>query len=406
MTPALATDLASSLLAALGCFAVVWWIERTPGRSFLEKRSVGLLMSLGLVFMLRVYGWQEGESSFARWLAYWPATLHPVTMALFVEGLLRRHLPLWLKGAAGGLTLFFIVLHVMPSLLSEPASSLSWPVGMTLIMSLFAWQMWRMRNAGLSREERRMLAGVTVVAIVAIPMVFTDGGVLLNVIPTRVGAIGGLLFVRVLLTPPAADGFRDTLVGLVRLALRGIVVAGVMTFALFALTTERFVEALTLALCLQLLFEVLDRLRRRRRSEIEAGLFHWLATAPREHFAEWRRALRHAPLMGDAVILEGDALAGYDAPVLRAAFERHGTLLSEPELRVLAAHREGEPDSIEQLLDLLTTHDLTHVGLLGAQPLRLIGVNVPQVAAPDVDLRLRVILRTGQDLLQREATPA
>ena len=406
MTPALATDLASSLIGALGCFAVVWWMERTPGRSFLERRSVGLLMSLGLVFMLRVWGWQSSATSFARWLAYWPATLHPLMMALFVEGLLRRHLPLWLKGSAVGLTLAFILLHLVPSLLPEPASGLSWPVGMTVIMGMFAWQMWRMRNAGLSREERRMLAGVIVVAVVAIPMVFTDSGLLLEVLPIRVGPIGGLLFVRVLLTPPAADGFRDTLAGLARLALRSMIVAGVMTFVLFELTTALFVEVFTLALCLQLLFEVLDRLRRRQRSELEAGLFHWLAAAPRENFAEWRRALRHAPLMGDAVILDGEALARYDEPVLRAAFERHGALLSEPDVRALAARAGDDAESIEQVLDVLTSHALSHVGLLGTQPLRLIGVNVPQVAAPDVNVRLRVIIRTGQDLLKREGAAA
>ena len=406
MTPALATDLASSLVAGVGCFAVLWWIERTPGRSFLEKRGIWLLLALGLVYTLRVYGWMAPDDSFGRWLAYWPATFLPLTMALFVEGLLRRHLPLWLKLAALGLTTFYIVLHVVPSLNVEPLPDYAWPVGMTIIMTLFALQMWRMRHAGLSREERRMLAGVTVVAVVAIPMVFSDGGVLRPLIPVRLGAIGGLLLVRVLLTPPAADGFRDTLAGMVRLALRGIIVAAVMLFVVFSFTTDRFIEVFTLAVCLQLLFEVLDRLRRRQRSEVEAGLFHWLATAPHDSFSEWRRALRHAPLMGDAVILEGDALSGYDAPVLQSAFERHGALLAEPDVRALAANDGGSADAMDQVLDLLTTHGLTHVGMLGAAPLRLVGVTVPQVASPDVNLRLRVILRTGQDLLHRDAARA
>lgn len=406
MTTALATDLASSLLGSVGCFAVVWWVLRTPGRSFLEQRSVWLLGIFGLVYLLRLYGWLYDEASFARWLAFWPVTLEPIVMVLFVEGLVRRHVPIFLKWIAVGWTAFFVIVQLLPSPPRVDLLTLWWPVGMAMVLALCAWQMWRMRDAGLSREERRMLAGVTAVAVVSIPLVFSDGRVFQPFVPVRMGAIGGLLLARVLLTPPATDGLRDTLVGIVRVAWRGVIVAVVMTAALLGVTKEHFIEAFTLAVSLLLLFEVLDRLRRRERSEVEASLLHWLVSAPREGFAEWRRALKHAPLMGDAIIFDETALARYDPALLRTAFAQHGTLLAESEVRALAAADAGTGDAMDQVLDLLTTHDLTHVGLLSAEPLVLIGANVPQVATPDGTLRLHAILRTGQDVLHREVARA
>lgn len=406
MSDALATDLISSGLGAIGCLTVVWWILRTPGRSFLEQRSVWLLGVLGVVYLVRTVGWRYETESLGRWLAFWPVTLEPIVMALFVEGLLRRHLPLWIKWLAVAFTGFLVVVQFLPPSVRGPVLTISWPVGISVLMGVFAWQMWRMRDAGISRQERRMLAGVTVVAVVAIPMVFSDGRGLQPWLPTRMGAIGGLLLCRILLTPPATDGLRDTIVGLVRLFVRGSVVAAIMTVPFGALTRERFIEALTLALALLLLFELFDRLRRRERSEVEVALLHWLAFAPREDFAAWRRALKHAPLMGDAVILEGDDLARYDAGALRAAFAQHGTLLAEPELRALLATQPPDRESLEQVADLLSTHALTHLALLHADPLMLIGANVPQVATPDTALRVRAIVRTGQDLLQRGAVHA
>lgn len=406
MTAALATDLASSALGAAGCLAVVWWILRTPGRSFLEQRSVWLLGVLGMVYLVRSVGWLYGVDSAARRLSFWPVTLEPIVMALFVEGLLRRHLPLWVKGVSVGFTLFLVSVQWLPSEPRVAILTVAWPVGMVVIMTVFAWQMWRRRDAGLSREERHMLAGVTVVAVVAIPLVFSDGRALQPYLPTRMGAIGGLLLCRVLLTPPATDGLRDTVTGILRLIWRAAIVALVMTLPLGGITLERFLEALTLALALLLFFEIIDRLRRRERNEVEVALLHWLATAPREDFADWRRALRHAPLLGDAVILEADALARYDAPALRACFDKHGTLLSAPDLRPATVDTGGGRDANEQMLDVMSTHALTHVGLLRRDPLCLIGANVPQVAAPDTTLRLRAILRTGQDLLLRETAHA
>ena len=107
-------DIASSMLAAIGCFAVLAWIARTPGRSPLERWSVPLIATLGLIYAVRIVSWPSDRESILRWWAFWPSTFLPIVMGLFVEGLLRRHLPMWLKLWCSGMTLVLMGMHVVP----------------------------------------------------------------------------------------------------------------------------------------------------------------------------------------------------------------------------------------------------------------------------------------------------
>ncbi len=403
--PGLATDLVSSILAGTGCLLVVLWILRAPTSSFLERRSIPILVTLSAVYLLRIYGWLDEFDSFARWLAFWPATLHPLVMALLVEGLLRRHLPLWLKWTALLMTAYFLVVQVLPSPTRETLLFYPWPIGVVLMMALLARHMWVMRDAGLSREERQTLAAVTAVAIIGIPLVFTDGRGMTPMLPNRLGAIAGLLLAWVLVGQASVHGLRETLVGIVRHVWRAAVLTTAVVLALLPHTPEYALLAFTVSLSALLLFAILDRLRRRRRDEGDVQLLHWLATAPRGSLQEWRRALRHAPLLGDALILEGPTLAKYDAARLRSVMRAHDELVTEPALRAELPSLSGDPLlATEEMLDLVHRYDLTHVGLLTEEPLRLVGANVPGLAGRDAMLQMQVLLRTGQEAVARDAT--
>lgn len=227
MPPELVSDLTSSMIGGLGCLLVVGWIARTPERSVLERRSVPLLANLGAVFLLRSIGWMDDQHSTVRWWAFWPATIHPLVMGIFVEGLLRRHLPRWLKYTTLGMTISFIAVHLLPQAQRSPVMDYYWPAGMAVIMGLLARQMWLMRDAGLSREEQRMIAAVTIAAIIAIPLTVTDSGYWKPTLPSRLGAIGGLLFTRTLVTPATADGVRDVIEGLFQALARAVLISGV-----------------------------------------------------------------------------------------------------------------------------------------------------------------------------------
>ena len=396
----LATDILSSFLGGLGCWSVVAWIARTPGRSFLERRAVPLLANMGAIYMLRCIGWLGEGGSLLRWLVFWPATLLPITMGLFVEGLLRRHLPRWLKWMALGMTSLFMALHVLPEPLRTSLVDIAWPLGMAVTMGAYARRMWMMRHAGLSREEQQMIAGVVVAALVAIPLVPTDTGYWIPTLPNRLGAVGGLLFTRVLLTPPAREGIRDAVGGLARVLVRGVLLAGALSILVPEPSAVTFVLALTLAICLLLLYEILDRLRARVQREAEGRLLRWLVDAPSGDFEAWRAALKQSPVGGDAIVLDGDSLAKYDARSLAGVFDAHGGLVSEGGLRQAlerAAHRGGELDALEQVLDLVSSLEMTHAGLISQAPLRVMVANVSEVAGRDAELRLRMILRSGRE---------
>lgn len=408
MNLSMTADIVSSFLAAVGCIAVLSWIVRTPGRSELERRSIPLLATLAAIYAVRCASWLAADDSIWRWAAFWPSTVLPLVMALFVEGLLRRHLPMWIKVFALAMTAAFMAQHAVPRFDLRPGFNLVWPVGLVATMAVLARQLWVMRNAGLSRQERRMIAGVVVASIIAMPLVATDSRLFLDSLSLRLGGAGGLLFLRSLVTPAGGDGLRDAVAGSARAFVRATLIAAMVFVVLPGARLLEFGVALELALCLILVFDLFDRLRRRRPREVDTQLLHWLATAPTDNLDSWRRAIRHAPLVGDAVVLDPDALARYDAAALRAVLEQHGPVVSAASLRALAATTSNDGrgntllEGIEQAMDLLAVHDATHIGLLSAEPLRVLATNLPYVGGRDTELQLRVILRTGQEAAERQ----
>jgi hypothetical protein len=392
----LSADIATSMIAAGACFAILWWIARTPGRTLLEERAVPLLITLGAIFTMRCVGWLQDAQSDARWFAFWPSTILPLVMGIFVEGLLRRHLPMWLKLWTVGMTVSFVLFHI-PQGLDTGTLMWWWPTGLVTTMALLAWQMWQMRNAGLAAQERRLISAVVVATIMAMPLVTTDAGLWLGTINIRLGGVGALLVLRALVTPIGGEGFRDAVAGAARALLRALFISLIVWVVLDDAQLPEVSVAFDISLALLLLFDILDRLRRRRRSEMETQLLHWLAVAPADSFEAWRRSLRHAPLVADALILEGKSVAQYDASALASVFEKHGPVVTTSTLRsALAGAGEQHIEGLEQAVDVLTIHDATHAGLLSAKPLRILAANLPFVGGHDTEMQLRVILRTGQ----------
>lgn len=402
MPPELVSDLTSSMIGGLGCLLVVGWIARTPERSVLERRSVPLLANLGAVFLLRSFGWMDDQHSSVRWWAFWPATIHPLVMGIFVEGLLRRHLPRWLKYTSLGMTLSFIAVHLLPQAQRSPVMDYYWPAGMAVIMGLLARQMWVMRDAGLSREEQRMIAAVTMAAIIAIPLTVTDSGYWKPTLPSRLGAIGGLLFTRTLVTPATADGVRDVIEGLFQALARAVLISGVALLVTPAPTVHGFMLVLPVTLCMLLLIDIFDRLRRRYAGEDDGRLLRWLVATPLLAFSEWREAVRQAPLSGDSLVLEGSAIAQYDLGAITRLLDKDGPIMRDSTLQLArASATRSDADAVEQLLDLLETHTMTHVGLISESPPRIFVANVAELAARGATLRLAVILRSGREAAAR-----
>ncbi|MBI3791619.1 MAG: hypothetical protein HY275_12175 [Gemmatimonadetes bacterium] len=394
----LATDIATSLAAGVACVAVILWIARTPSRTFLERRTVPLLVTLAADYLLRVPAWLAPEGHLLRVGEDLVAAFHPIAMALLVEALLRRHLPLRVKWSVVAGAALTLAVALLPASAREPVYAWAQPVVMVCTLGLLATQLWRNRRAGLAREETRLIAGVVVAALLAVPLVAGDAGPWRAFLPNRFDAIAGLLFVRVLVTPPAMDGVRDALSGSLRALLRAVVIAAVVLVLLGAATPTLAAHVATVLMALLLLFEVFDRVRGRERLALEARLLRWLAAAPRDDFDGWRRALRHAPLGGDALVLDHGDLDDDDRDALAHVSEQLGPVLSDARLREAALAQPPERRAaFAHVRDLLALHDATHAGVLGLAPVRLLLANVPQVAGRDTDVRLAAIVRSGRE---------
>ena len=188
---------------------------------------VGVLTAL---LALRGFFWLWGGGALGR-LVFVPATLMPLAITLYVEQLLSRHHPRWLKVLAVTVTIVFSVLNLIADLSSDTRLLLIFLVGLVLVIALNAWFLLSASKDDLSLNEMRIVRAVLLASLVAAPLVATDFREEIDRVPLRLGALGALLFVYVLLHVSDTRNVARRL--LLRLALT-LLAAGLLagTFAL------------------------------------------------------------------------------------------------------------------------------------------------------------------------------
>ena len=403
-TPAESVDVLVTWVGAATLIRYRIALGRRRERSALERRTGFLISALALLLLLRGFAWLKGDDPLLGAAMLLPATMLPLAMTLFVEGLLRRHVSRWIKWLAVALTMTAatttIVLRAMSG--TDPRPNYVLLASLLIMMSVLGVTLARRDRASLSRSENGLVRACLIVTLFSLPLVATDFRFDTDWTTPRLGTIGALLFCYTLLRRPQEHArlawwARD--VG--RLLLRAGVVCLLLLVALRTAPREVLAPLFALATALVFAVAIVDRLNQANTSRTEVALLRWLARPPASSLHGFVRELHHLPLTSDALVIGENDLAPYDHDSLRAALGTgkpvHSLIRLREERAVRTERRAVAARGADQLTDLLERTEMSHVGLLSSHPLRLLLANIPELpGAADAELALGAVLRHGQ----------
>jgi hypothetical protein len=398
---AVATDVAITWIGAAGCGLFAWHLAGRDDRSELKATRFLIAVLTALLFV-RGFAWWLDHAWLDR-LVLTIAALLPLAITLFCERMLRRHHPAWLKVLALTTTVAFVTVNIAVGVTGK-----SWLLAfMTMFAVVVAANggfLLATRRAQLGAEEIRLARALVVVALVSVPLLLSDFRTLHAQVPVRMGALGAMLFVYVMLAAAAGQS-------VTRLPLRllGWLATAVAIAAVFALIDgggrqmqfEQFWRGIPVA-CAWLLLMAIFGLSRSASATHQANDFiRWLANAPVTSLDAFVAALAtYTPLQG-CVILRGSDLSDYDLTKLwRACASDEPVALAWA--RASAGARSGDTamaESAEQWLDLFERHQMTHALPVSTIRPLVVLLNLP-VAAPGsvAHLRAAVLLRIARRL--------
>src|SRR5262249_14484993 len=390
MTPEVVADSIVNLCGAIGLIvAMMTFYRRAPG----SPLTCRLLLALGVIavlFLDRGLAWWPG-SEFLDRLSEIPAALIPLGALIVTEGMLRQHAPRPVKIAAlaGAIVLGVGGLLGLERFAAPYAFALA--LFQLIGFAVCAWLLATRDRAALMASENRTIGRLAVGALVVMPFVLTDFRVLFPDIPVRLGALGALLTVTVMLI--AGGGAETRRHGLAMMALRlssssllglaaAFIAPDVDAAQIFRFCAVAVAGVLTIGL-------MTDALRALFESQ-EPGVLNSVAASPAATRQQLMAELSHHPIFESARRFREAALAAYDPPLLRD-FLATRRVLGRPEARWGLAANDAAAD---RMVSLMPAHNATHVIVLPNEPLDLIVLAVPVIAAdPATETALALVRR-------------
>src|SRR2546423_5044617 len=188
---ALRADLLVNGLGAAGTLGHLGALLRNRMRTPLERRVLFLVALLAAMLVVREVSWIVPRRPWLDSLELLPATLLPLAMTLFVEGLLRRHLPGAMKVVVVGLTALLAIVDLAGRLATDPVLSVVFPVALLLVMLVLALFVALRDRSTLSRAENRLCTAALAVGRPNVPLGLGDFRPGFGFPLTRSGAIAG-----------------------------------------------------------------------------------------------------------------------------------------------------------------------------------------------------------------------
>lgn len=378
--------------------------------STLEVRTLFLALVLSATLLARGFSWAWPESVVLSIAVGIPASLLPLAATLFVEGLIRRHVPQPMKIFALAATLAALIGTVAGAATPQPefaslfAKLFLAPLVITLL-SLGAILIAR-DTSSLSRTENSLVTACVVVTLLSLPLAVTDFRFDVGWSFARMGTLGPLLICYTLLRTPQENErlgrwARD--IGL--LTGKSALATLLLRILLPTMPWATFGDFFILAFALVISYAIWDRLRDSETSNRVTELLGWLANEPPETMRDFQRELKDLSLTADAEVIGGDDLSGYDRDAVLRAVSGRSNVVALARLRQLRDSETGTFDALEtrgadELTDLLERKGVTHIGLLSEEPLCLLATTLPELpGSRDIELAFGAVLRRGQHVL-------
>jgi hypothetical protein len=390
MTPDVIADSIVNVCGAVGLFVAMMTLYRRDPKSPLTRR---LLLAIGVVaalFLLRGAAWWSGNALLDR-LSLVLAALIPFGALIVVEGALRRHAPRVLKfmAVAGGLLLgvggpLGLERFAVPYFVALAAFQLAGFAGSALLLA-------RRDRASLMASENRSIGRLAAGALIVIPFAATDFRTLLPDFPVRLGALGALLVIAILLI--AGSGAETRRQGLALMALR--LASAALLGAAAAHMSPQVDAAALIRFCAVAVSGVVviglmvDALRALFESR-SPGLLNSVAASAADTRDQLIAELARHPIFESARRFRETDLAAYDPALLRQFLSRQCVLR-----RTEAPWGLVRSDAaVERVASLMAASSATHLIVLSSDPVDLIVLSVPVVSAdPATETALTLVHR-------------
>ena len=390
MTSGVIADSIVNWCGAIGLAVAMMTFYRRDPKSPLTRRLLLALGVIALLFLMRGAAWWTGSALLDR-LSVVPAALIPLGALIVTEGILRRHAPRAVKMAA----LFGGILLGLGGAFGVERFETAYAVALSLFQlagfAICAWLLAARDRTTLMASENRSIGRLAVGALVVLPFVLTDFRTLFPDIPVRLGALGALLTVTVILI--AGGGAETRRHGLSMMALRLLssallgIAAAFMVPDVDAAQIARFAAvAITGVLTIGLMT---DALRAYFESQ-EPGVLNSVAASPAATRDQLIAELAHHPIFESARRYRESELAAYDPERLREFLATRRVLR-----RSEAPWGRVPPDpAVERVVSLISANSATHVIVLSHDPVDLIVLAVPVTSAdPATETALALVRR-------------
>jgi hypothetical protein len=390
MTAGVIADSIVNLCGAIGlCVAMAALYRRDP-KSPLTSRLLFMLGVAAVLFFLRGVAWWS-DSAWLDRLSLIPAALVPLGALIVTEGMLRRHAPRVVKMSA----VFGAILLGLGGAFGLGDFATPYFLALALFQlagfAACAWLLASRDQATLLASENRSIRRLAAGALLVIPFVITDFRILAPDMPVRLGALGALLVVTAVLIARGSNetrrqGILLTILRLASSALLGaaaacvsgeVDLAQIMRFCAIAIAGVLTIGLMT------------DTLRAFFESQVPGVLNSIAASAATTRDQLITELARH-PIFESARRFRESDLAPYDPPLLRD-FLGARQVLRRPQAPWGLTPTDP---AVERMVSLMAANSATHVLILSHDPVDLIVLAVPVIAAdPATETALALLRR-------------
>jgi hypothetical protein len=397
-----AIEVAVTWSAALGC--VFYLISMYRAREHGGRAQLFLVAVMAALLSIRGFGWLAHDNTWLR-PTFAFATLLPLAITLFIERVLRRHHPLWVKLLSFGVSTGFFAANMLTDLTTRRGVVAAFGACLALVVLVNAGLLMARRDAELSEAETRLADLLLVVTLISVPLVLTDFRTQLGFGSIRLGGLAALLFIYAMVGSPVRSMSASMwLIRVATLAVLALLLSALMALALEGFQLEACRAAVLRAMPVASAWLLLTGIVVNRMAIASAGntqaFLRWLARAPLTSGPHFLRSLGDSPDASSFLVLESSDLVDYRAAALARLLHDNDGVVSLS----IARHRRNSEDpvvadSAEQWTDLFERTQTTHGFVSRHEPPTVVLVSLPSsTSAAAAEERLRVVQHLARHL--------
>jgi hypothetical protein len=394
-----------SLLGVLTAMRVYW---KQTARSRLERCVLFLLGCLATLLFVRGYYWMTGLRSFGV-LTFSVAALVPFAIFLYVEALLRRHLPLAAKALVLAGTAGFLGVALAGRLHADPFWLRMFAAYVLLLMVVMLGVLLLRDRADLTAIENRAANAIAAAVVLLVPFLMTDFATDLGLEMVRVGSIGILMFAYATVIAAEPRGTTRTVLTY-HLSVIGIATAmgALEAYMIGDLRLATIARAGSFFACVVLVFMIYLRVHTHTQITRGPGLVRSIASADTRSTESFLQVLERLPVVAGYRLVRASDLGAYEHWTFASLFPADGShVVTRRELRKgPGAPPEEQRYRADQLADLLEREGMTHAVLVRDQPLVLLLVHIPSGGLEQSAIAQLGLVRTVAEAIERHRAHA